>query len=105
METITWYTLEEITDKYIGKKGSLKRTTFDANLEAALIGATIKEAREAQHLTQKELGERIGMLSTQISKIENGQNPTLAAIIRALHALNLTANFSIQGFDTITIGK
>ena len=51
-----FYTLEEMTDKHIGKRGTPERESFEAELEAALIGASIKEARKSMNLTQKELG-------------------------------------------------
>lgn len=38
-----FYTLDEITDKHIGKIGTPERDAFDAEVEAALIGASIKE--------------------------------------------------------------
>ena len=100
-----WKTLEEVTDKYIGGKGSPERDAFDASLEAALIGAAIKEARKAQNLTQKELGERVGVQSAQISKIESGRNLTVSTIVRVLSALGLKADLSIQGLSPITLGR
>jgi len=51
-----FYTLEEITDKHIGKTGTPERDAFDAEVEAALIGASIKEARKSLNLTQQQLG-------------------------------------------------
>ena len=64
-----FYTLEEMTDKHIGKRGTPERESFEAEVEAALIGASIKEARKSMNLTQKELGERVGVQTAQISKI------------------------------------
>lgn len=99
-----FYTLEEMTDKHVGKKGTPERVCFDAEVEAALIGASIKEARKSLNLTQKELGERIGVQTAQISKIESGRNITIATIVRVLNALGLSAEFSIQGLNTIRLG-
>lgn len=84
-----FYTLEEMTDKHIGKRGTPARESFEAEVEAALIGASIKEARKAQSLTQKELGERVGVQTAQISKIESGRNLTIATIVRVLNAIRL----------------
>lgn len=100
-----WHTLEETTDKYIGKKGTPKRDLFDADLEAALIGEAIKDARKSQRLTQRELGERVGVRPSQISKIERGRNLTINTIVRVLTALGVTADFSIQGGKTIILGR
>ena len=99
-----YYTLDEITDEFIGPRGTPERETFEAEIESVLIGAAIKSARRAQHLTQKQLGERVGVQAAQISKIESGRNLTITTIIRVLNALGLTADFTISGLAPITIG-
>ena len=99
-----FYTMEEMTDKHIGKRGTPARESFEAEVEAALIGASIKEARKACNLTQKELGERVGVQTAQISKIESGRNLTIATIVKVLNALGVTADFSIQGLKPIRLG-
>lgn len=99
MEDKTWITLDELTEKYIGKKGTQERESFDADVEAALIGASIKNARKASNLTQAQLGERVGVQAAQISKIESGRNLTIATIVKVLKALGLSAEFSINGLD------
>lgn len=93
-------------DKHIGPKGSKARENFDAEVEATLIGASIKEARKASNLTQKQLGERVGVQPAQISKIESGRNLTISTIVKVLRALNLTAEFSLNGIDAepVTLG-
>lgn len=100
-----FYSLDEMTDKHIGAHGTPAREAFDAEVEAALIGASIKEARKAQCLTQKELGERVGVQTAQISKIESGRNLTISTIVRVLNALGLCAEFGIQGQKPITLGN
>jgi len=39
------YSLEELTDKYIGKTGTIVRERFDFELRADVIGEIIKNAR------------------------------------------------------------
>ncbi|MDE7153724.1 MAG: helix-turn-helix domain-containing protein [Muribaculaceae bacterium] len=99
-----FYTLEEMTDKHIGKRGTPERESFEADVEAALIGASIKAARKAQNMTQKELGEKVGVQTAQISKIESGRNLTIATIVRVLKALGLSAEFSIKGLAPVHLG-
>ena len=100
-----FYTLDEITDKHIGKIGTPTRDTFEAEVEAALLGARIREARKLQNITQKELGERIGVQTAQISKIENGRNLTISTIVRVLKALGLSASFVIGDLSPIILGS
>tara|TARA_Y100000052_G_C2910827_1_gene62378 strand:- start:39 stop:419 length:381 start_codon:yes stop_codon:yes gene_type:complete len=56
--------------------------------EVSEITATLKSAREARELTQRELSERSGVPQAQISKLENGQADirisTLVSLSRAL---------------------
>lgn len=99
-----FYTLEEMTDKHIGKRGTPARESFEADVEAALIGASIKEARKVRNLTQKQLGERVGVQAAQISKIESGRNLTISTIVRVLNALGLSADFSIEGLSSVRLG-
>jgi len=98
-----FYTHDEMLDKHIGKKGTSARDNFDADVEAALIGASIKEARKASKLTQSQLGERVGVQAAQISKIESGRNLTIATIVKVLKALDLTAEFSMRGVDVAPV--
>ena len=38
------YTLEELTDKHIGKKGTKKRDQFEFDLKLDILGEMIKKA-------------------------------------------------------------
>lgn len=104
MENKEYYSLNEVKNEIIGKPGTAARDEYEAEIEAHLIGLHIKEARKAQKLTQKELGERLGVQTAQISKIESGRNITISTIVRVLNALGLTADFSIQGLNPIRLG-
>ncbi len=45
------YSLEDLTDKYIGKKGTKKRDDFENELRLDLLGQAIKQARQERNLT------------------------------------------------------
>ena len=45
METIKFYTLDEVKDKHIGKVGTPHRDKYEAELQSFLIGEAIKKAR------------------------------------------------------------
>ena len=85
---------EEMLDTVIGKKGTAARNDFEARLKAEIdayqIGEAIKQTRQQQNLTQKQLGERMGVQEAQISKIESGKSITYATIVRAFKALGAT---------------
>ena len=91
------YTLEELTDEFIGKKGTQERDEFDSELRSELIGYAIKEARLKRNLTQSQLGELVGVQKAQISKIENSlSHARLDTILKVFKALNAKVNFRVE---------
>lgn len=91
------YTLDELTDEYIGKQGTSDRDAFDSELKAEVIGYAIKEARLKRNLTQSQLGELVGVQKAQISKIENSiSNARLDTILKVFKALNAKVNFKVE---------
>jgi DNA-binding XRE family transcriptional regulator len=91
------YSLEELTDKYIGKKGTKKRDDFENELRLDLLGQAIKQARQERNLTQEQLGELVGVKKAQISKIENSATDArFATIIKVFKALDAKVNFNVE---------
>ena len=96
-EKLKIYTLGEITDKYIGKKGTKKRDNFEYELRLDLLGEAIKQARKDRNLTQEQLGKLVGVQKSQISKIENSlTDARFETIIKVFKALNAKINFKIE---------
>ena len=91
------YSLEELTDKYIGKKGTKKRDEFENELRLDLLGYAIKRARQERKLTQGELGELVGVKKAQISKIENSTTDArFTTIIKVFNTLGAKVNFNVE---------
>jgi ribosome-binding protein aMBF1 (putative translation factor) len=86
-----FYTEEEILDELIGKVGTPKRDEFEAKVKKEVddyyIGEAIKQARKKQGMTQDELGERMGVKKSFVSKIESGKGIAYSTIMRAFKAL------------------
>jgi len=96
-KTIKTYSLEEITDKHIGKRGTPKREAFEYELRLDLLGEAIREARKKRNLTQEELGLLVGVKKAQISKIENSlTDARFETIIKVFKALNAKINFNVE---------
>jgi HTH-type transcriptional regulator/antitoxin HipB len=94
------YSLDEITDEYIGKRGTPKREAFEYELRLDVIGEAIKQARKERHLTQEELGRLVGVKKAQISKIENSlTDARFETIMKVFKALNAKINFNIELLD------
>ena len=91
------YTLEQAKNKYIGKKGTFKRDSYENELRLDLIGEAIKQARKDRKLTQTQLGELIGVKKAQISKIENNlTDARFETILKVFRALNAKINFNVE---------
>jgi DNA-binding XRE family transcriptional regulator len=91
------YSLEELTDKHIGKKGTNKRDEFENELRIDLLGHAIKQARQERNLTQEQLGELVGVKKAQISKIENSTTDArFETILKVFKALDAKVIFNVE---------
>lgn len=96
------YTLEELTDKYIGEKGTPAREQFEFELKLDVLGEMIKKARKEKQLTQEQLGDLVGVQKAQISKIENNaKDVRLSTIMRVFDALKAKVKMTVD-FDPET---
>ena len=97
---IKTYSFKELTDQYIGKKGSPKRNQFEFDLKLDILGDMIKKARKEQHLTQEQLGKLVGVQKAQISKIENNaKDVRFSTVMKVFKALKAKVKMSIE-FDS-----
>lgn len=91
------YTLDEVKDKYLGKKGTEERDVYENELRLDLLGEAIKQARKERKLTQSQLGELVGVKKAQISKIENNlTDARFDTILKVFKALNAKINFKVE---------
>jgi HTH-type transcriptional regulator/antitoxin HipB len=96
-KSLKTYSLDEITDKYIGMSGNPKREAFENELRLDLLGEAIRQARKERHLTQAELGQLVGVKKAQISKLENSlTDARFETIIKVFKALNAKVNFNVE---------
>jgi len=96
MAKMKTYSLSEMEDKYIGKKGTKERNEYEYELRMDLLGQMIRTTRKEKNLTQEKLGELIGVNKSQISKLENNANSaTIETIIRVFKALKAEINFNV----------
>lgn len=91
------YTLDELTDKYIGPKGTGKREQFEFELKLEILGEVIKQARRKRKLTQSALGKIVGVQKSQISKLENNlTNARFDTLIKVFDALDTKVHFTVE---------
>ena len=91
------YTLDEMKDKFIGKKGSPVREKYEYELRMDLLGQMIKTTRKERNLTQEQLGQLIGVQKAQISKLENSANSaSIDTILKVFQALKAEISFQVK---------
>jgi transcriptional regulator with XRE-family HTH domain len=63
-----------------------------------MFGARLKEARTAKGLTQRQLGDLVGVVDSMITRIERGTRQASAPLIGQLaEALGVTTDWLING--------
>lgn len=100
-------TLQEAKDKVLGPVGTPERDEYEkklaAELQAYRVGEAIKQAREANNLTQAELGERMGVQRSQICRLESGKSITFASMMRAFKALGVQVALDMKGIGKVAL--
>ena len=90
------YSLAEMKDKYVGKKGTVTREQYEYELRMDVLGQMIKTARQERKLTQEQLGELVGVQKAQISKLESSANSaTIDTILKVFKALKADIHFNV----------
>ena len=91
------YTLSEMKDTYIGKRGTKAREQYEYELSMELVSQMIKKVRQDRNLTQEQLGKLVGVQKAQISKLErNASNMRIETIIRIFDALKAHVKIQVE---------
>ena len=101
------YSFEDLLDEDLGPVGTPERDEFersvDESVQAYRVGEAIKKAREAQKLTQAELGEKMGVQRSQVCRIESGKSITLNSMMRAFRALGVEVALDMKGIGRVVL--
>lgn len=102
------YSLDEALDMHFGKVGTPERDAHEERVASAVqaykLGEAIKKARLEQHLTQEELGAKIGVQRAQISRLENGNSISITTMSRVFKALGVaTATLDLGSIGKIAL--
>lgn len=92
MEKMEFRPADALIDEVWGPVGTPERDAMEAELkkevQAYMVGEAIRENRKRLNLSQTELGDRVGVKKSQISKLEHGrgiiQLPTICKVFQAL---------------------
>jgi HTH-type transcriptional regulator/antitoxin HipB len=91
------FTLDQLKDELIGKRGTSDREIYEAELSLEVLGDMIRATRLQRKLTQEQLGSLIGVQKAQISRLEkSASNVTIETVLKVFNALNAKANFTVE---------
>ena len=91
------YTIDQVQDRLIGKRGTRERELFEYELQLDLIGKAIRQTRKERNLTQEELGKLIGVQKAQISRLENNAgNVTIETLLKVFTALKAKVKLQVE---------
>ena len=102
------YTFEEVKDELLGKVGTSERDEHERKVAEAVnafrLGKVVRERRLDQNLTQEELGRRMGVKKSQISKLERGDDMSLRSMRRVFRALGVeSATLDLGAAGKVTL--
>lgn len=102
------YTFDEVKDELLGKIGTSERDEHERKVAEAVnafrLGEVVRERRLDQNLTQEELGKRMGVKKSQISKLERGDDMSLRSMRRVFRALGVeSATLDLGAAGKVTL--
>lgn len=108
MTNMKTYTFDEVKDELLGKVGTPERDEHDRKVAEAVnafrLGEVVRERRLDQNLTQEELGKRMGVKKSQISKLERGEDMSLRSMRRVFRALGVeSATLDLGAAGKVTL--
>lgn len=90
------FTLEDLKNKHIGKKGTPKRDAYETEFETFRMGALLQMARKKKGLTQEELAEKVGTTKSYISKIENNIKEVRMSTLQKIVEIGLEGRIKLS---------
>lgn len=102
------YTFDEVKDELLGKVGTSERDEHERKVAEAVnafrLGDVVRERRLDQNLTQEELGKRMGVKKSQVSKLERGDDMSLRSMRRVFRALGVeSATLDLGAAGKVTL--
>ena len=108
MENMKTYTFDEVKDELLGKVGTSERDEHERKVADAVnafrLGEVVRERRLDQNLTQEELGKRMGVKKSQVSKLERGDDMSLRSMRRVFRGLGVeSATLDLGAAGKVTL--
>ncbi len=101
------YDFEDFLDEEYGTVGTPERDDFEQNVDdyvsAYKLGEAIKKARISQNLTQEQLGEKVGVQKSQISRLERGRSISLNSMTRVFKAMGIPLTLEVGNIGKVSL--
>lgn len=101
------YDFEELLEEDYGPIGTPERDEFERSVDEAVhaykVGEAIRQARLSKNLTQEQLGERMGVQKSQISRLEKGKSISFSSLTRAFKALGIPLSLDMAGIGKVAL--
>ncbi|MCK4749480.1 MAG: helix-turn-helix transcriptional regulator [Bacteroidales bacterium] len=97
MKATGFKSFESIKDEFLGKTGTPERDQYEFDLQLDILGYMIKKTRKERNLTQKQLGELVGVEKSEISKLERStRNMTISTVLKVFRAMKANIKFMVN---------
>lgn len=101
------YDFEEILDEEYGPVGTPERDEFERGVDEAVhaykLGEAIRQARVSQNLTQEQLGKKVGIQKSQISRLEHGRSISLSSMTRVFRAMGIPLTLEVGSIGKVPL--
>ena len=101
------YDFEELLEEDYGPIGTPARDAFERDVDEAVhaykLGEAIKQARLSQNLTQAELGEKVGIQKSQVSRLERGRSISLSSMTRVFRAMGIPLTLEVGNIGKVAL--
>lgn len=79
------------------------KSDFEKLTDVRKVLALLVEVRKSRNISQREMGDLMGLGQPAVSSLENSPNPSISMIIRYANALGLDLSMSVHLADcTVT---
>ena len=63
----------------------------------------VNSPQDVKNLTQEQLGERIGVQRSQISRLEKGKSITVASLMKLFRAMDVPLTLEMEGVGKVSL--
>lgn len=101
------YDFDEFLDEEYGPVGTSERDEFERDVDECVsayrLGEAIKKARISKNLTQEQLGEKVGVQKSQISRLERGRSISLGSMTRVFKAMGIPLTLEVGNIGKVSL--